>query len=302
VVAFLGSVTAFTAVSFFLIALFWRQQDSMAARVQALRRWRPRGVSASRDEPFAERILLPTLSSVGRLVASVLPANVLAAINQRLVMAGSPLTLNAFLVTWLMSTLAGPALYLAVFFLSGAIFNTVQFFLLLSLAGAGTVLPHLWLNMRVAKRKDRIWRSLPDSFDLITTCVEAGLALDAALAHVAQKVPGAFADELDIALTEIGLGRPRREALLDMAKRTGVDDVIGFVNAIVQAEQMGTSIGPVLRTQAENLRMRRRQRAEQEARRAPFKMLFPIMFCILPSLFVVVLGPAVITLYRLLGE
>lgn len=299
-IALLGSATAFASVSLLLIGLFWRQEQA-AARIQALRRWRPRAASPL-DEPFADRILLPTLSSLSRMIAAVLPPNILAAIQRRLGVAGSPMTLNAFLITCLVSTVSGPALYMAVFFLADASFDMAQFTLLLSLAGTGGVLPHLWLSIRIGRRKDAIWKNLPDSFDLITTCVEAGLGLDAALSQVAQEVPGPFAEELDQALREVALGRPRREALQALTERTAVEEVIGFVTAIAQAEQMGTSIGPVLRAQADQLRVRRRQRAEQNARRTPFKMLFPLIFCMFPTLLVVTMGPAAISIYRLLNE
>jgi tight adherence protein C len=299
-IAVFGSASAFITVSLLLVGLLRREQQS-ATQIQSLRRWRAR-VPSPLDEPFADRVLLPTLSSLGRMIAGLLPPNLLAAIQRRLAMAGSPLTLNAFLITCLRSALSGPALYMALFFLTDTSFGMAQAVLLLALAAAGAVLPHVWLSLRIARRRDAIWKHLPDSFDLITTCVEAGLGLDAALSQVAEKVPGPFAEELDQALREIALGRPRREALQALAERTAVEEVIGFVNAIAQAEQMGTSIGPILRAQADQLRVRRRQRAEQNARRTPFKMLFPLVFCMFPALFVVAMGPAVITMYRLLSE
>jgi tight adherence protein C len=142
----------------------------------------------------------------------------------------------------------------------------------------------------------QIIKQLPDSFDLITTCVEAGLGLDAALARVAEKVEGPFAQELRRTLREISLGKMRREAMRELAERTDVQDLTTFVNAVIQAEQMGSSIGSVLRVQSEQLRVRRRQRAEEAAYKAPIKMLFPLVLCIFPTLFIVILGPAVITI------
>jgi tight adherence protein C len=299
-IALLGSASAFIAVSLLLIGLFRREEQSVTL-AQSLRRWRAR-VPSPLDQPFADRVLLPTLGSLGRMIAALLPPNLLAAIQRKLATAGSPLTLNAFLITCLVSTLGSPALYLALSFFTDASFGMVQATLLLGLAAAGAVMPHLWLSLRIARRKDAIWKNLPDSFDLITTCVEAGLGLDAALSQVAGKVPGPFAEELNQTLREVAVGRPRREALQALAERTAVEEVTGFVNAIAQAELMGTSIGRILRAQADQLRVRRRQRAEQNARRLPFKMLFPLIFCMFPALFVVAMGPAVISIYRLLSE
>jgi tight adherence protein C len=132
---------------------------------------------------------------------------------------------------------------------------------------------------------------MPNALDLLTTCVEAGLSLDFGLQRVADRYRGALSDEIQRALREVGLGKTRRDALQDMAERVQLPDLTTFVNSIVQAEALGTSVGQVLRTQAQQLRTRRRQRAEQMARRAPVKMVFPLVFFLLPSLFIVTLGP-----------
>ena len=181
-------------------------------------------------------------------------------------------------------------------------FGATQMFMLLGLALVGAALPHLWLNMRIHKRQNVIWKSLPDAFDLITTSVEAGLGLDAALGRVAEKVPGPFAKELHATLREIVMGKPRRDALRDLCTRTGVSDLSTFVNAVIQAEQMGVSIGQVLRVQSEQLRTRRKQRAEQAGRRAAILMIFPIVVFNLPSLFLVAIGPAAIEVLDVLGK
>jgi tight adherence protein C len=162
----------------------------------------------------------------------------------------------------------------------------------------GFMAPRVWLSNRVRHRQKVILKSLPDAFDLITTCVEAGLGLDAALAKVAEKVEGPFAEELLITLKEVSLGKLRRDALKEMGERTGVPDLTMFINAVIQAETMGTSIAAVLRVQAEQMRTRRRQRAEQQAYQAPVKMIFPLALCIFPTLFIVILGPAAITIYE----
>ena len=129
-------------------------------------------------------------------------------------------------------------------------------------------------------------KALPDSMDLLTICVEAGLGLDAAFHRVAEKQSGPLADEIRHMLREIGLGKARRQALLDLAGRTDINDLRIFGNAVIQAEQMGTGLANVLRVQAKQLRIRRRQRVEQEAMRVPVKMVFPLIICLMPSLFI----------------
>jgi tight adherence protein C len=177
--------------------------------------------------------------------------------------------------------------------------------LLAVVAGAatvGVVGPLLWLRRRARSRKAMIWKSLADAFDLITVSVEAGLGLDAAMRQVAEKLRGPLAEEIAQMLREVGMGRPRREALEDMAERTDVAEVVTFVNAVVQAEHLGTSLGRVLRAQAVTLRVRRRQRAEELARKAPIKLVFPLVLCIMPSFFIVTIGPIFVRLVNYLSE
>ena len=143
-------------------------------------------------------------------------------------------------------------------------------------------------------------RSLPDVLDLLTISVEAGLGFDAAVLRVTEKLGGVLGEEFSRVLQETKMGKSRREALRDMAARVGVDDVSSFVNAVIQAEQLGVSIGSVLRLQSQAMRVKRRQRAEEAALQAPVKMLFPLIFFIFPGLFVVLLGPAVIQIMETL--
>jgi tight adherence protein C len=162
----------------------------------------------------------------------------------------------------------------------------------------GFMMPKVWLDNRVRLRQKVILKSLPDAFDLVTTCVEAGLGLEAALARVAEKIQGPFGEELTVMLHDVALGKLRRDALREVADRTGVPDLTSFINAVIQAETMGTSIAAVLRVQADQMRIKRRQRAEQEAQAAPIKMMFPLVLFIFPTMFIVILGPAGISIYE----
>ena len=160
----------------------------------------------------------------------------------------------------------------------------------------GWMFPRMWLKGKVKAKQKLVLRALPDGLDLITTCVEAGLGLDAALARVAEKSTGPLADELSHMLRDIAMGKLRREALTEMAERVGVEELSSFINAVIQAEQLGVSIAQVLRVQSDQIRTKRRQRAEQTAHEAPIKMLFPLVLFIFPAFLIVILGPAGIRL------
>jgi tight adherence protein C len=290
---------AFVLVTVFLLimASLWHGEDPVRARVDSL-------VSGINQEdlpdlarPLNERVLSPALDAVADRILAILPKRVLDGMRRKLVLAGEPLNLSGFLTVMALSGGLFGVLGLALVVTAGGSFQANQLLLLVALGGLGLALPYLWLINHIRHRQTIITKSLPDSLDLITTCVEAGLGLDAALSRVAEKVEGPFADELSRTLREVGMGRMRRDALRELGERTGVPDLITFINAVIQAEQMGTGIGQVLRVQSDQLRLRRRQRAEEMANAAPVKMVFPLVLCIFPTLFLVILGPAGISIY-----
>jgi tight adherence protein C len=157
----------------------------------------------------------------------------------------------------------------------------------------GYMLPGTWLGSKIKERKKNIVKALPDALDLLTISVEAGLGFDIALKRVTEKWDDDLSREFKRVLADISLGRSRRDALRDMAERCDVEDVQIFTSAIIQAEQLGVSIAKILKLQSDQMRDRRRQRAEEKAQQAPVLMLFPMVFFIFPSIFVVILGPAV---------
>jgi tight adherence protein C len=152
----------------------------------------------------------------------------------------------------------------------------------------------LWLRSRVASRQKTIARELPDMLDMLTISVEAGMGFDSALAKLVKNSRGPLAEEFGRVLQEVQAGASRKEGLRHLAERIDVPELRSFVASIVQADMFGVSIASVLRTQATELRLRRRQRAEEDAQRAPVKMVFPLIFCILPATMIVILGPAVV--------
>jgi len=160
----------------------------------------------------------------------------------------------------------------------------------------GYVFPAMWLKSRIQRRQDAIWRALPDALDLLVICVEAGLGFDMAMGKVYEKWENDLAIAFGRVLREIQLGKMRRDALRDMANRMDVPDVTAFVAAIIQADQLGVSMSKILRVQADQMRVKRRQRAQEKAHQAPVKMMLPMVFLIFPSLWIVLLGPSIIIL------
>ena len=166
------------------------------------------------------------------------------------------------------------------------------------LAGLFYVGLEFWLGRAIGARQHRILIAMPDVLDLLTISVRSGLGFDGALAKVVEKTKGPLSDEFSRALAEIRVGRPRRDALRDVVERTEVPGLTAFVGAIIQAEQLGVPIAKVLQVQSEQLRIERRQHAEEMANKAPIKMLFPLVGCVFPSMFIVILGPAIILIAK----
>ena len=259
-----------------------------------LSRMSPEQRRPSLEAPFSDRVVIPVLDGAVKVFVQILPHKFVERASSQLLAAGSPMSTQAFFTVVFLCSICFPGA--AIFLIANAA-DDISIFLLLAvgwLAVAGVFLPFLWLRRRARNRRTAIWRSLPDAFDMITVCVEAGLGLDAAMRQVSAKLRGPFSDEISLMLRQVGMGRPRRDALEDMAHRVDVPEVATFVHAVVQAEQLGTSLGRVLRAQSVSLRTQRRQRAEEVARRAPVKMVFPLVLFIMPTFFIVTIGPVAV--------
>jgi tight adherence protein C len=289
-------IVVFLAVASLIMGLVQRSPSLIETRMQDFRTRTANTVEgeADLDIPFSERVLLPSVEALANAATSVLPARVLANIEKQLIRAGNPMSLNAYVVFWMVSVFLISGLMLtAVVVVWGAV-GVQQALAVLMFAAVGWMFPGLWLKGRLGARQKLVLKTLPDALDLVTTCVEAGLGLDGALARVAEKSSGPLTTELTRMLREVAMGKLRREALTEMADRIGVDELTSFVNAIIQAEQLGVGIAQVLRIQSDQMRTRRRQRAEQTAHEAPIKMIFPLVLFIFPAFMLVILGPAVI--------
>jgi tight adherence protein C len=251
------------------------------------------------SESFGARIIVPVVAGASRVARRVTPIDARDRLARKLLLAGSPTGWDAERVlAFKIISLVG-AVILGVFVTTVLGLSPFIRIVLIGLLGfVGFVAPDSVLNRRVEERQREILRTLSDTLDLLTISVEAGLSLNAAIAQVVQNVPGVLSAEFARMLQEIQLGVPRADAFRNLAERTDVEELNSFALAMIQADVFGVSIANVLRTQAQQLRIKRRQRAEQKAQQTPVKIVFPLILCILPALFVVIVGPGAIQIWE----
>ena len=246
------------------------------------------------QQPFVERVMSPAVSALAGVAGRLVPSGARDRIANKLILAGSPPSWTAERVL----AFQGLGLILgATFgFLVGVPWghHVLGVFWIPLLALTLSSIPGAMLAQAVQKRQEKIRRALPDTMDLLTISVEAGLGFDAALLHVRKNTIGPLAQEIGWMLHEMQLGVSRSEAFRHLGERTDVEELNGFVLAMIQADVFGVSVASVLRSQSKELRTERRQRAEEKAMKVPVKLLFPMLICIMPALFVVIIGPGVI--------
>jgi tight adherence protein C len=260
------------------------------------------------QQPFSERFLRPALERLGAFLNARIGRDRIVSIQNKLALAGRPgnLTVNGFISVKLVLGLLTGVLAFLLFS-----FAKISFPFIPGLAGTivlagivgigGYFFPDLWLRQKVQRRQKEIKLALPNALDLLTISVEAGLGFDAALLRVTEKYKNALSEEFTQVLNEVRLGRPRLEALDDMGRRVGVEELHSFIQALIQSEQLGVGIAKVLRIQSEEMRRKRRQRAEELAAQASLKMLFPMLLFIFPTIFIILMGPAVLIVLHSLG-
>ncbi len=288
-------VGAFVLVIASLLLLRRAEDDPLSARIDEY---------AARDEPvtmeeielslsISDRIFVPIVRRLSGLVTRFTPQSMLDNTAHQLELAGSPRNMTAA-EFWIIRGVVSILLGLLFFFVLGRFGQDPGRRILYTaiVTVFGFFLPSMFLSSMIRRRQEAIVKKFPDALDLMSICVDAGLTFDGAMAKVDEKWDGALAREFGRVIYEMQLGKSRRQALRDMSDRMEVPDVTSFVAAILQADQLGVSIGRVLRIQSEQMRIRRRQRAEEKAHQAPVKMLFPMVFLIFPSMFIVLLGPA----------
>ncbi|MEW6502488.1 MAG: type II secretion system F family protein [Chloroflexota bacterium] len=253
------------------------------------------------SQPFTQRVIYPMARKMGEFAVRFTPQNAINSINRKLELAGSPANIDATMILALQGICAvifGGLVVLV--FTVGATkwpFGRVILFAFL-FGGLGYMFPQLWLSSKISRRQKEIRKAMPDALDLLTICVEAGLGFDAAMSKVSEKWESQLSFAFARTIQEIQLGKVRREALRDMAERIGIPEMTSFVAAVIQSEQLGVSLAKVLRIQSDQMRVKRRQRAEEEAHKAPLKMLIPMALLIFPSLMIVLLTPAALRLFQ----
>ncbi len=244
---------------------------------------------------FVDRIVFPAVRKALQLIGRLTPSKNLEAINNQLTAAGRPGNLTPSDFVGIRVLAVAFCLALGVFAGRTMAASNPRMGLIAPLAcvGVGYVLPQQWLQSAAKRRRDAIQCALPDALDMLTICVEAGLAFESALQRVSEQWKGPLSDEFTRVVGEIRLGVSRPQSLRRLAQRCDTPDVSSFVAVLVQADSMGTSIAQVLRSQSDQIRTLRRQRAEEKANKAPIKVLLVMVMFIFPALFVVILGPAI---------
>jgi tight adherence protein C len=247
--------------------------------------------------PFSQRVILPIMQTIAKFTTQFTPQQTLEKTHQLLNVAGNPsgLTPGIFWAMRFGALIGLGILFLILMSSRGPIYTVGG-----GLFGAvfGYLMPQMWLQSKVRRRQEAIIKALPDALDLMSICVEAGLGFDQAMGKVYEKWANDLALSFGRVLREIQLGKTRREALKSMDESMEVADVTAFVSAIIQADQLGVSISKVLKIQSEQMRIKRRQRAQEKAQQAPIKMMIPMVLLIFPSIWLVLLGPAAIQAFK----
>ena len=252
------------------------------------------------QEPLTSRVIQPTGVVLVDFAKRLIPTERLERLRHRLVLAGRDQVedLDRFLVVRILMLVAIPALWL-VGWVAVGLHGLDLLAVFVFIAVVGVLGPDAWLNREIAQRRLTIRHKLPDILDLLTISVEAGLGFEQALARTVVMVPGPLSDEFARMLGEMRAGASRADALEALDKRIEIPELRSFILALIQADAFGVSIGTILQNQAAEMRVRRQQLAHEMAQKAPVKMLFPMVFCIMPALFIIVAGPAFIAIFHI---
>jgi tight adherence protein C len=258
-----------------------------------------RSALGEHDKPFAERVVAPTKDKLARVVLRVHPKTTTDSVRSKLMAAGLGRTVSPTGFLAAKAAVAIGAFFLGALF-GGATASGVGAFVFgLIFAALGFLAPDFVVGARARRRRDSIKAQLPDALDLLAVSVEAGLGFDGAISKLTDNMDGPLTEEFGLTLNEIRIGESRQDALKKLSERCDTPEVSGFVRAIVQADQLGISLGRILRVQATDSRLRRQAAAEEKAMKAPIKMLFPTVLFIFPAMFLVILGPAFLNLSKL---
>ncbi len=253
------------------------------------------------SQPFQERVIVPMLLKIGDISARFTPQHLIEDTELKIELAGNPIRMGAstFLASrFVVAGVFGGLLLLLSLLAPSSSIKINPFIVVPLFTVLGFFFPQLWLQSKINARQKEIRKAMPDALDLLTICVEAGLGFDAAMAKVSEKWDNELSLAFSRSIREVQLGKLRRDALKDMAERIGIPEMTSFVAAVIQSEQLGVSMAKVLRIQSEQMRVKRRQMAEEQAHKAPVKMIIPMAFLTFPSIFIVLLTPAIIRMWN----
>lgn len=301
--AMLASFLIMSSIILFFVGLSLPKKEDVVQSRLTTYAVRPRTLEEIElQQPFYERAVKPLVVKLSKFISKRTPQSTIDQLRRDLMLAGNPynLQLNDFLG---LKGLAAVGFAVLAFLLMLAIGGTFLYIAVGPFIAAflGFYVPNFWLKSMVGARQKAIQLALPDCLDLLTISVEAGLGFDAAMQKVANKWDNPLTREFERVIAEVRMGKQRREALRDMSNRCDVRDVTSFIAAIIQADQLGVSISRILVIQAEQMRVKRRQRAEKLAHEAPIKMLIPMALFMLPTIYLVILGPMVPQLMKMMG-
>jgi len=246
-------------------------------------------------EPFMERVVIPIIRKLGEISARFTPEKLLQETATKLELAGNPGRIDAstFLATRFVGAAIFGGLLLLISTLPTVNWPIVRVILTVGVFSVlGFFFPQMWLQSRIDRRQNEVRKAMPDALDLLTICVEAGLGFDAAMSKVSEKWENELSILFGRCIREVQLGKTQREALRDMADRVGLPELTSFVAAVIQSQILGVSLAKVLRIQSDQMRIKRRQRAEEEAHKAPVKMIVPMALLTFPSIMIILMAPA----------
>ena len=251
------------------------------------------------QRPFRERVLAPLGERLARWTLKLHPKTTVEGVSTRLLAAGLGRTISPTAFLAFKSGLAIVGIFLGILFGGAAASAGGVLFCSVAFAGLGFIAPDFVVSSKARSRKERIRSELPDALDLMAVSVEAGMGFDGAISKLTDHMSGPLADEFALTLSEIRIGEARSDALKKLASRTDTPELNSFVRSIIQADQLGISLGRILRVQATDSRLKRQAAAEEKAMKAPIKMLFPTVLFIFPAMFLVILGPAFLNLSKI---
>lgn len=298
-------ITIILFITFFYLASYlFKGKKLLLNRVDGIVNDQESFIEKELSKSIIQRLINPIMELISKKILSVTPKEIINIYSKKIINAGKPFGFGVkdFLIIQSFFVLGIPFIMTVIGVINE--YKTISIFLISFIfVSIGIIIPSLILNSKISERRKGIQLSLPDVLDLLTVSVEAGLAFDGALSKVVEKMPGAISQEFEKVLQEIKVGKERKYALKDMAERLNVQELSTFIGSIIQADQLGVSIGNVLRIQSEQMREKRRQIAKEKAMKAPVKMLIPMVLFIFPVIFGVLIGPVLVkVMYTLMNN